>query len=290
VVEIHEIGRRSACHVITLSALFAPGSGAIHSSGTTPSVAMVDDGAVHGYGPSSYGDAFADVYDDWYRDVSDIEATVAALHALSQGGRVLELGVGTGRLALPLAARGCQVTGIDSSERMLERLASHDPHRTIQVVHGDMVDDLPTGPYDVVFSAYNTLFNLLSAERQQQCLARSRAVLAPGGRVVVEAFVPHPHTGSQVSVRSMSADRVVLSASVHHAADQRAEGQFIEFTEGGGVRLRPWAVRYTHPHELDALAAEVGLQLQHRWADFTGTAFDDSSEQHVSIYRVADAA
>jgi len=241
-------------------------------------------GGMQGYDSSSYGDAFADVYDDWYRDISDIDRTVTCIKALARGGRVLELGVGTGRLALPLAAAGCTVTGIDTSERMLERLVSSDPQQTVTCVRGDMVDDLPEGPFDAVFAAYNTLFNLLDPQRQATCFARCADVLATDGVIVVEAFVPQPHTGSQVSVRTLTADRVVLSASVHDAVGQRAEGQFIEFTEAGGVRLRPWSIRYSTPTELDTMAATAGLVLRHRWGGFDEGPFTDDSGTHVSVY------
>lgn len=251
-------------------------------------VILVEDGKVRGYLSSSYGDAFADVYDDWYRDISDVPATVAFLAGLATDtGTVLELGVGTGRLAVPLAAHVGRVIGIDTSTKMLERLAENDPGRTVVTMVGDMVDDLPEGSHDVVVTAYNTLFNLLSAERQQACFQHVAARLAPTGAFVVEAFVPTAHTGSQVSVRSMAADRVVLSASVHHADGQRAEGQFIELTETGGVRLRPWAIRWSMPDELDAMAAAAGLGLAERWADFDRTTFDDTSERHVSVYSLA---
>jgi hypothetical protein len=109
-------------------------------------------------------------------------------------------------------------------------------------------------------------------------------VLDTDGVMVVEAFVPQPHTGSQVSVRTLAADRVVLSASLHDATTQRAEGQFIEFTEAGGVRLRPWAIRYSTPAELDAMAARAGLALRDRWAGFDRAAFTDDSPAHVSVY------
>lgn len=245
---------------------------------------VVDDGAVEGYSASTYGDAFADVYDDWYRDVSDIAATVDTVAALANGGGVLELGVGTGRLAIPLAARGCPVTGIDSSARMLARLATNDPDDTVTRVLGDMVDDLPDGPFGVVLVAYNTLFNLLTVERQQTCLTRVAGILAPGGHLVVEAIVPQPHHGSQVSVRTLTADRVVLSVSVHDATGQRAEGQFVELTEAGGVRLRPWSIRYSSPDELDDMATRAGLARQHRWGGFDRSSFGDDSELHVSVY------
>jgi SAM-dependent methyltransferase len=247
-------------------------------------LSVVDDGAVEGYTSSSYGDAFADVYDDWYRDVSDIAATVSTVAELAAGGQVLELGIGTGRLAIPLAAHGCSVTGVDSSPKMLAQLAVNDPDGTVVGVLGDMVDDLPDGPFAVVLVAYNTLFNLLSAERQQACLSRVAQVLTPDGCLVVEAIVPHPHHGSQVSVRTLSADRVVLSVSVHDAAGQRAEGQFVELTEAGGVRLRPWSIRYSTPDELDDMAARAGLARRYRWGGFDRCEFGDDSALHVSVY------
>jgi hypothetical protein len=80
-------------------------------------------------------------------------------------------------------------------------------------------------------------------------------------------------------------DRVVLSASIHQAAHQHAEGQFIEFTHGGGVRLRPWSIRWAEPEQLDEMAAGSGLTLTQRWADFDRTTFDATSERHVSVYR-----
>lgn len=244
-------------------------------------------GTMFGYSPSSYGDAFADVYDDWYRDITDIPTTVSFIAALAgPRGSVLELGVGTGRLAVPLAPHVGTVVGIDSSAKMLEVLASADPDRTVIGVQGDMVDDLPAGQHEVVLAAYNTLFNLLSPERQQACFHAVAERLAPNGSFVVEAFVPQPHTGSQVSVRSMAVDRVVLSASVHDAGQQRAEGQFVEITETGGVRLRPWAIRWAQPDELDAMANAADMRVAERWADFDRSPFGADSERHVTVYEL----
>ena len=240
---------------------------------------------MRGYHSSSYGDAFADVYDDWYRDLGDLDATVSFLSDLAHGGTVLELGVGTGRLAVPLRASVAGVTGIDSSQKMLDRLASNDPLGTVISVLGDMVDDLPTERFDVVVAAYNTVFNLLTDERQRACFDAVAARLTDTGSFVVEAFVPQPHTGSQVSVRSLDTERVVLSASVHHAGDQRADGQFVELTEAGGVRLRPWAIRWAEPDQLDQMAADSGLALWQRWGDYDRSPFDSTSERHVSVYR-----
>ena len=239
---------------------------------------------MRGYTSSSYGDSFADVYDDWYRKVSDVDATVAALSELASGGAVLELGTGTGRIALPLAQHGVAVTGIDASDAMLRKLAAKDPDGLVHTVLGDMVDDLPDGPFAVVFVAYNTLFNLVTEQRQRECFTAVATRLAPTGAFVVEAFVPSPQAGSQVTVRSLEVDRVVLSVSVQDHDSQRAEGQYVELSEHAGVRLRPWSIRWAPPEELDAMAAAAGLELRVRWGDFDRSEFTDDSERHVSIY------
>lgn len=241
-----------------------------------------------GYDHATYGDAFADVYDDWYGDVSDVTATVDLIGELAAAHPslpVLELGVGTGRLALPLAARGLPVVGLDASELMLAKLAANDPHRTVETHLGDMVDDLPPGPFSVVFAAFNTFFNLLDANRQQACFSAVAARLTPGGSFVVEAFVPEPRAGSTVSVRSMTADTVVLSVATHDDATQVAQGQYISISESGGVRLRPWVIRYATVEQLDAMAANAGLAMTDRWEDPRRTPFDVESSRHVTIYR-----
>ncbi len=250
---------------------------------------------MEGYDHRSYGDGFADVYDDWYAGVSDVPTTVTRMVELAgSGGRVLELGVGTGRLAIPMADAGLAVTGVDSSPAMLDRLAERDPGAAVVAVCGDMVDDLPEGPFDAALVAYNTLFNLLDGETQQRCFDAVSARLAPGGVFVVEAFVPdverHAASPTDVSVRTLSVDRVVLSVTVNDPDDQRAEGQFVEFTESGGVRLRPWAIRWATPGELDAMASAAGLDLTDRWADMAANAFDDDATSHVSVYTRRDPA
>lgn len=253
---------------------------------------------VRGYHDETYGEAFADVYDDWYHDVSDVDATVSLLARLardSAGGDApvaVELGVGTGRLAIPLAAQGIDVVGIDTSRSMLAALADKSSG-AVRGVLGDMVDALAQqSPCALVFVAYNTLFSLLTADRQQACFGAAAAALVDGGRFVVEAFVPpdpDPAVAARragaVSVRSIAADRVVLSIDTTDPAAQTSEGQYVEFTEAGGVRLRPWSIRWSTPAQLDQMAARAGLQLEHRWADPSGTTFDAESERHVSVYR-----
>lgn len=252
------------------------------------------NGPMPGYGTSTYGDAFADVYDDWYAGISDVDATVACLTALVEavgGGSVLELAVGTGRLAIPLARTGVEVHGIDTSQAMLDRLRSKPDGDVVHLTVGDMAlgdgaPALPGGPHAAVFVAYNSLF-ALEAEARRACFDAVARVLVPGGHFVVEAFVPDLDrpAGSTIGVRSMSATHVVLSIDVHHPDDQRAEGQFVEITEQGGVRLRPWSVHYASPAALDADADRAGFVLADRWEDWDRTPFDRHSERHVSVYR-----
>jgi SAM-dependent methyltransferase len=252
---------------------------------------------VRGYDHRSYGDGFADVYDEWYADVTDVDATVARMVQLAgAGGRVLELGVGTGRLAVPMATAGLRVVGIDASEAMLAKLSERDPARFVDAVLGDIASDLPAGPFDVVLIAYNTIFNLLGEHDQPRLFERVAERLAPAGAFVVEAFVPAsvgthgPATSSEVSVRSMAVDHVVLSVSVNRQDQQLAEGQFVQFSQDGGVRLRPWSIRWSTPEQLDAMAAAAGLRLDARFGEMPGTAFTDDSDRHVSIYRRAGAS
>jgi SAM-dependent methyltransferase len=251
---------------------------------------------VRGYDHRSYGDGFADVYDAWYADVTDVGATVERMLELAgAGGRVLELGVGTGRLAVPMAIAGLHVVGIDSSAAMLERLRERDADGLVESVLGDMNDGLPSGPFDAVLIAYNTIFNLLGERDQLRLFRQVAQELAPAGRLVVETFVPDVdlvdgRRSSDVTVRSMAVDQVVLSVSVSRPDEQVFEGQFVEFTEHGGVRLRPWSIRWATPAQLDDMAAAAGLRLDERWGDMARSSFTGDSARQVSVYRRADSA
>ena len=241
------------------------------------------------FAADTYGESFADVYDRWYPDVSDTAGTVAKLLALADDRVVIELGVGTGRLALPLAEAGCSVRGVDSSASMLEELAAKPGAETIEVVKGDMasVDLGKPGEASLVFVAFNTFFNLPSAEAQAQCFASVARVLAAGGRFVVETFVPPdpadlPSRG--LSTHSVEADRVVLTATQTDADAQIIRGQHVDITDDG-IRLRPWLLRFASLAELDAMAEAAGFLLESRDADWQGTPFGVESDNHVSVYR-----
>ncbi len=262
-------------------------------------VARARSGSVEGYGPSSYGEGIADVYDEWYATRGDIDGAVTAIARLTStvdGDRpVLELGVGSGRLALPLAARGVDVWGIDASDAMVERLRSKPGGDQVPVAIGDMaaldlsaVPGGDTATFAVVFVADNTFFNLTTADAQAACLERARSVLAPGGCFVVEAFVPAADAPeSSVDARTVELDHVVLTVTRHDRAEQTVAGQHIEIRESG-LRFHPWLIRYAAPEELDAMASAAGFSLLHRWSDWRGTPFTADDSAHVSVYAIAD--
>ncbi len=240
-----------------------------------------------GYGPHSYGDGFADVYDDWYPDVTDVQGTVACLASLAPGGHVVELGIGTGRIALPLLEAGLRVSGVDASAAMLRRLAEKARADEIDVVEGDMSRVLPAGPFDVAVATYNTFFNLTEPAAQERCLGLVFDALRPGGRLVLETFVvdddPDAATAG-VTPRTIEADRVVLTVSTRDPVEQVVDGQMVELSPSG-IRMRPWSIRYLTPDQLDALAATVGFELEIRWSDWHGAAFDPAGAHQVVVYR-----
>jgi hypothetical protein len=168
---------------------------------------------------------------------------------------------------------------------MLAKLREKDQTTAVRALLGDMVDDQPDGPFALAFVAYNTFFNLLTEARQRACFAAVAERLIQGGAFVVEAFVPEPHPGSSVEVRSMTARSVVLAVTTHDDATQTAQGQYISLSESGGVRMRPWAIRYATVAQLDAMATDSGFHLEHRWEDAERTHFTADSPRHVSVYR-----
>src|SRR5215467_10196365 len=139
--------------------------------------------------PAFYGDRWAAVYDDHHEQL-DPGPAVEFLAGLAGNGRVLELAIGTGRVALPLAARGITVEGVDASAAMVDRLRAKPGGESIPVTMGDMADVPVTGPFTLVYLVFNTLFGLLSGARQAECFRNVARVLGPGGAFVIECFVP----------------------------------------------------------------------------------------------------
>ena len=242
---------------------------------------------------AAYGDALAPYYDRMYdpggQDGRDAAAFVAAL--VPPGGRVLELGVGTGRIALPLAAAGVEVTGVDASARMLATLAARDPTGRIRLVEADMAEPAAPPPYDVVLVACNTLFMLTEPDRQLACLDGARRTLLPGGRLVVEVYNPLPFVrgpAELVQVRHLDRDTVMVDTV---RCDPHAQLLVeIHVLLGAGPPLTvPELSRFAWPAELDRMAQLAGLTLAGRAGGWRGEPFDGTSARHVSTYsRAAD--
>jgi SAM-dependent methyltransferase len=244
------------------------------------------DWVMEEFGPETYGERVADVYDEWYKPV-DTAAEVALLTELAAGGRVLELGIGTGRVALPLTQNGLEVHGLDASPAMVERMRAKPGGDAIPVTIGDMADVAVDGEFALVFVVFNTFFQLYSQDAQLRCFAHVAAHLHPGGRFLVHAFVPDTsriEAGDHLSVREASLDRVRLDASVYDSTEQRVDTTQVRITEQG-VRLVHAKLRFAWPPELDLMARLAGLELENRWATFDKRPFTSSSAFHVSVYR-----
>ncbi len=239
-----------------------------------------------------YDDERAEAYDRRHAErFAEAEATAGILAGLVEGkpgARVLELGIGTGRLALPLAARGLEVHGIDSSPPMVDRLRAKAGGAHLPVVIGDFADvgSLVEGRYDLVLLVFNALFELLSQDEQCRCLAGAAAHLAPGGALVVEALAPElTRLEQSLAVTSLAADEVVLQATSHDPLTQVVRGHDVVLTETAPARLRPWSIRYATVPELDLMARLAGLVPGQRWGGWQRQPFTAQSTRHVSVYR-----
>lgn len=242
------------------------------------------------FDPERYGRSFAEVYDAWYEGAFPTEECVAALRALAGEGPVLELGVGTGRLAIPLAHAGLEVVGIDSSAEMLEKLSHHDPEQTVDVRWGDMarVDQLPDidKQYTLAFCAFNTILNLGSADAIVECLQRTAKIVHPHGIIALEAFVPGDI--ENLPLRSLSPARVnsdqpVFIETTLDRSTRQLHGRHITVGRAT-VDVRPWSVVVLAPTELDELAQRAGLSLLERWSDWSASPFTDHSTSHISLF------
>lgn len=241
---------------------------------------------MEGYGPETYGDRIADAYDGFYDYHLDTEGAVETLAELAGSGPVLELAIGTGRLALPLAERGLEVHGIDASEEMVAKLREKPGGDSIPVTMGDFADVGVEGSYVLIFVGFNTFFALQSQDDQVRCFANAAAHLADGGLFVVEAFFPdlaRYDRGQRTQATTVELDRVLLEASRHDPVEQRVVSQHVVLTEAG-TKLYPISIRYAFPSELDLMARLAGLQLRDRWGSWRKDPFTADSRQHVSVY------
>ena len=192
------------------------------------------------YGAATYGDRIAEIYDRSYPRAGEDSSEVRALATLAGGGRALELGIGTGRVALPLAEQGVAVHGIDASEAMVAKLRADPGGADIPVTLGDFADVAVDGTFTLIFAVFNTFFALTTQEAQVRCFRRVAERLADGGVFLIEVFVPDPARfvrGQGVGVTSLDTDRVTLEVARHDALQQRVYSQHLVLFRVGNPLL-----------------------------------------------------
>ncbi|NES16561.1 class I SAM-dependent methyltransferase [Micromonospora sp. PPF5-17] len=212
--------------------------------------------------------------------------TVARLAALAGDGRALEFAIGTGRVAVPLAERGVPVTGIELSRAMVDRLRSKVDEAAIPVLVGDMTATVAPGRYSLVYLVYNTISNLQTQAEQVECFRNAARHLTPGGRFVIELWVPELRKlppGQQATV--WHAEPGYLGLDTYDVLHQHVVSHHFHFGEGTEARLFRSPHRYIWPAELDLMAQLAGFELESRHADWSGGEFTADSRSHVSVYR-----
>ncbi len=241
------------------------------------------------FDPSAYGaSGIADEYDDLYAGQSDTDGAVDCLFELAGGGKVLELGIGTGRLALPLLDRGVEVHAIEGSAEMVSKLQAKPGGDRIPVVVDDFAHGDAGRGFALVVLAVNTIFALPDQQAQVECFRNAARHLGPSGRFVVEAWVPDVGAfrhNRLVRPRIMGSDRVSIETAELDPVEQMMRTTQTVFSNGS-VRLYPANHRYAWPAELDLMAALAGMHREHRWADWRRAPFTARSEAHVTVYRL----
>ncbi|HEV2071367.1 MAG TPA: class I SAM-dependent methyltransferase [Acidimicrobiales bacterium] len=240
------------------------------------------------FDPTAYGrSGIAEEYDELYESEWETGPAVDRIAQLAQGGRVLELGIGTGRLALPLLERGLEVHGVDASAEMVARLREKPGGDRIPVVIGDFAGADAGEGFGLVVLAVNTIFALPDQEAQLACFTNAARHLAPGGAFVVEAWIPDIGAfrhNRLVRPRVMGSDRISIETVELDPVDQMMRTTQAVLANGS-VRLYPANHRYAWPAELDLMARLAGLHRESRWADWGGAPFTGESRAHVTVYR-----
>ena len=215
--------------------------------------------------------------------------TVDRLVELAAGGRALELAIGTGRVAVPLHEKGVPVAGIELSRPMIAELRAKVGADAIPVVQGDMATSRVDGEFSLAYLVFNTISNLQTQDEQVECFRNVARHLSPHGRFVVELGVPDLRTlpvGRTATVFGIEPG--YLGVDVFDVAAQRMVSVHVRYDERrGDARVTRGPFRYIWPAELDLMARLAGMELEHRWADWTGAPFTHESTAHVSVYRKA---
>ena len=238
-----------------------------------------------GYGIETFGELNAEDYDET-QDPGTTDQCVALISEIAGTASILEFAIGTGRIALPLVAKGHSVAGIESSPKMVEKLREKPGGSGIEVHMGDMSSARVNGSFGHVCLVFNTLFNLTSQQAQIACFQNAAAHLDVGGTFLVETFVPktdHFVNHQTVQTRHLKMDSVWIEAIQHDPVRQVLDFQRIRYSPEG-TKLVPLTMRYAHIPELDVIAQLAGLRLRDRWGGWDKRGFDKDSTMHISVY------
>ena len=232
----------------------------------------------------SFAEDVAATYDEALR--GDEAETVACLEQLSNGGPVLELAIGTGRIGLPLSARGLRVDGVEQSAAMVARLRAKPASERISVTLGDMADVPVSGSYRLIYLVFNTLYNLLTQDDQVRCFENAARHLTDDGVFLIEAAVPgslYRLDDSYVDAETVELNAVTLDVGRYDRVTQLLDECHVTLTREG-IRIAPIVTRFVWPSEMDLMARIAGLRLHARWAGWRREPFDARSPRHVSVY------
>ncbi|MFG2224891.1 class I SAM-dependent methyltransferase [Streptomyces sp. NPDC048644] len=239
------------------------------------------------YGNTECWDRVEDYDGLGWATAQDADEAAGFLAELAGRGRALELGVGSGRVAVPLARRGVEVVGIDSSEPMADQLRRKPDAADIEVVIGDFAEVPVPGTFGVVYCVLNTFMLLLTQDEQVRCFENVAARLDPGGSFVLQLSLLSPaHYAQSTFAETMhaAADSAVLIAAEHDRAGQRVNRQQMVVTKTG-VQFYPMSYRYVWPSELDLMARIAGLELAGRWAGWTGAPYQGNPGRYITVFR-----
>jgi SAM-dependent methyltransferase len=234
-----------------------------------------------------FGEPVAATYDESTGEMSTPEVVGAAVDVLAElagPGSALEFGIGTGRIALPLAARGVPVHGIDLSRAMVARLRAKPGGDAIPVAIGDFATARVDGSFRLAYLVFNTIMNLTTQAAQVACFANAAAHLEPGGSFLIEVMVPElrrlPPGQDAVPFRTGPDG---WAYDLYDVATQAMSSNYVTVT-GGQAQFRSFPFRYAWPAELDLMAQLAGLSLRERWSGWDRTPFTSESDRHVSVW------
>ncbi|MER9702556.1 class I SAM-dependent methyltransferase [Mesorhizobium sp. M0146] len=238
-----------------------------------------------------YNDNWASIYKKFVNlrgKLAEVDETVSFLESYSSAGSALELGIGDGRVAVPLSERSVKVEGIDNSDSMLDLLSKRG--KMIKAWKGNIADFKSEQRYNLVYCVYGTFTLLFTREEQISCLQSAADTLDNNGILVMEMEVPALDgfvSGQKTVAMFLDHENTILSAHVHDPLTQNLVSNILWFS-GTSVKRLPFRTRYVYHQELDTMTERVGLELVERWGDWARGAFTEWSKRHISVYRRAN--